>query len=139
MLWDWVSGRERKATWFVPISAGSRWHIPTSREAGIALHGGMRQETLGSLHELFRELEAGNRAAFLCPDSLVAIEGMSYLESQLFSWNLARVCTRKTCWSHVWQKNDLMIVDNWKTLHARESYDVNKVSRLLQRMRLEFN
>jgi len=92
------------------------------------------QERGTARHALMRTTPAGD-AAYLCMDSLAAVDGVDRREALAVCWNLTRRAASRAA-AHAWRPRDLVVIDNWSTLHKRVPYDVRQ-RRLLYRLRCD--
>jgi len=94
------------------------------------------QEDAQTWHPLMRRTCAGD-AMYVCADSLVAVSDMRRDEAISWCWRLTReCCSKERCTEHRWKPFDLLVIDNYSTLHSRVKYDEQKQNRLLYRLRV---
>ena len=95
------------------------------------------QEQAVSIHPLVRHTLAG-KAMYVCADSLRAVDGMSREESIKWCWKLTQqCCSKEHVAEHHWEKYDLLVLDNFSSLHSRVKYNEQRQNRLLYRLRLD--
>jgi len=85
---------------------------------------------------MLRETLAG-LSPYICADSTLQIDGMSREATGRSVFRMTREATSRheRLYVHDWRLYDLVIIDNFSTLHARVPYDP-AVHRLLYRMRV---
>lgn len=86
-------------------------------------------QPLAALHPI-----SGRTTIFIAPDVISHVEGMPVEEGKALVEELEAHATQpKFIYSHKWQKGDLVVWDNRRTLHTASMFDADKYLRIMHR------